>query len=211
MSRPHSRQPGPRLSRPAHRSVSTSMVRRRLPQPCPEEFLAMDICPLCLLLGYMHRHPCIPCTFRHACDLPQSLCLMHFSRRDEEAKPDDGTGNRTPATAAFKGAAHEAQVTAAAAAPVPRQGVNHPICAYVSGLRVLALVPTRLYSPVGQVHRSWALPAASGSSVCPSPDFWASIRAYAWDGGTYARPRMLLEPSAPPSRAPPLLPPPPSV
>ena len=45
---------------------------------------------------------------------------------------------------------------------------------YVSALRVLAIVPTRFYSPVGQGHRSWALPAASGSSVCPSPDFWAS-------------------------------------
>ena len=49
-----------------------------------------------------------------------------------------------------------------------------PARAHVSALRVLAIVPTRVHSPVGQGHRSWALPAASGSSVCPSPDFWAS-------------------------------------
>ena len=47
----------------------------------------------------------------------------------------------------------------------------------------------RLYSPAGQGHRSWALPAASGSSVCPSPDFWASSQV-----------RRPFEPCCPPAR-----------
>ena len=60
---------------------------------------------------------------------------------------------------------------------------------HVSGLRALLLLSRPLHSPVGRDHRSRTRSAASGPSVCPSQDFWASIRAYAWDGGTYARPR----------------------
>jgi hypothetical protein len=60
---------------------------------------------------------------------------------------------------------------------------------HVSGLRAPLLLSRPLHSPVGRDHRSRTRSAASGPSVCPSQDFWASIRAYAWDGGTYTRPR----------------------
>ena len=40
--------------------------------------------------------------------------------------------------------------------------------------------PRSLHCPAGRDRLSRALPAASGSSVCPSSDFWASTQAYAW-------------------------------
>ena len=50
-------------------------------------------------------------------------------------------------------------------APV-RQGVNHPVCADMSGLR--GPVPLRCVLPslAGQDHRSWVRPVASGPPVC---------------------------------------------
>ena len=61
-------------------------------------------------------------------------------------------------------------------APV-RQGVNHPVCADMSGLR--GPVPLRcvLPSSAGQDHRSWVRPVASGPPVCPSSDFRASSQS----------------------------------
>ena len=58
-------------------------------------------------------------------------------------------------------------------APV-RQGVNHPVCADMSGLR--GPVPLRCVLPslAGQDHRSWVRPAGGlrvAGSVCPSSDF----------------------------------------
>ena len=58
--------------------------------------------------------------------------------------------------------------------PPPRWAVNRTVSAHMSALRVLALVPARLYSSVGQGHRSWARPAASGPPACPSSDFRAT-------------------------------------
>ena len=54
--------------------------------------------------------------------------------------------------------------------------VNAPVCAHMLALRVLLLVPRRLHSPAGWDRRSRARSAASGPPVCPSSDFWASIR-----------------------------------
>ena len=50
-------------------------------------------------------------------------------------------------------------------APV-RQGVNHPVCADMSGLRGPVPLRSVLPSPAGQDHRSWVRPVASGPPVC---------------------------------------------
>ena len=62
-------------------------------------------------------HPALPPSSANARgnrSQPDGTIFVEPKGCDEEAERGDGTVHRTPATAAFRGAAHEAQVTAAA-------------------------------------------------------------------------------------------------
>ena len=72
------------------------------------------------------------------------------------------------------------------------EGCEPPLFLHVSASRALLALPRPLHCPAGRGRLSRALPAASGSSGCPSSDFWASSQVCRPFEPCFPAPRTLL-------------------